>query len=103
MPTRKSARLNKKSAPRIIEDKLLDEESYHGDFEDNDSFDGETLENINQMFEKDLSITMYQPNRFNSWNLTEEKLRLVQQFMKDSGMFYKFATDTSIAYSFHYL
>jgi len=34
---RKSARLNKDSIPLVIETKILDEESYHGDFEDNDN------------------------------------------------------------------
>ena len=66
MPIRKSARLNKESAPWIIEDKLPNEESSHGDLEDNDSSDGETLENVSKTFKNDLSITMYQPNRFNS-------------------------------------
>ena len=42
-PTRKSTRLNKESAPWVIENKLADDESYHGDFGDNDSLDNETL------------------------------------------------------------
>ena len=103
MPTRKSARLNKESAPWIVENKLPDEESYHGDSEDNVSSDGETLEHVSKIFKNDLSLTMYRPNIFNNWNLTKEKLRLVQQFMKDFKMFYKFAKDTSTTYSFHYL
>jgi len=34
---RKSARLNKNSVPLVIEIELSDEESYHGDSEDNDN------------------------------------------------------------------
>jgi len=34
---RKSARLNKNSVPLVVETKLSDEESYHGDSEDNDT------------------------------------------------------------------
>ena len=43
LPTRKSARLNKESGPWVIKNKLPNDESYHGDSEDNDSLDGETL------------------------------------------------------------
>ena len=44
VPTRKSARLNKEKSPWVIENKPPDDESYHGDFKDNDSLDNETLE-----------------------------------------------------------
>ena len=78
VPTRKSTRLNKESDPWIIKNELLNDESYHGDFEDNDSLDGETLENNIQNFENDLQVILYRSQRFNDWNLTKEKLRLVQ-------------------------
>ena len=44
MPIRKSARLIKTSTPFVVKTDFPTDESYHGDFEDNDSLDNETLE-----------------------------------------------------------
>ena len=61
----------------IIETKFLDDESYHGDFEDNDSLEGETLEDIIQNLEDKLQIVLYRLEKSNDLNLIEEKLKLV--------------------------
>ena len=66
MPIRKSARLIKTSTPFVVKTNFSNDESYHGDSEDNDSSDGETLGNVSKTFENDLPISMYQPNKFNS-------------------------------------
>jgi len=119
---RKSARLNKNSVPLVIEIKLLDEESYHGDFEDNDnlseictkiiddeSYHGdsednespkeEVLENINHPLDNECQLTLYHSRKSNDLDLTEEKLRLVQKLIRCPGTFYEFSKDPTIAYS----
>jgi len=106
VPTRKSARLNKESVPWVIENKLLDDESYHGDSEDNDSLDNETLEgeileNLVQPFENKSQLVLYHLIKSNNMNLTENKLRLIQKFIEHSRAFYMFSEDPTIAYSLH--
>ena len=119
---RKSARLNKDSVPLVIETKILDEESYHKDFEDNDnlnktctriiddkSYHGdsednenteeEVLENINNPLDNEWKLTLYHSKKSNDLNLTKEKLRLVQKFIRHLGTFYEFFRDPTIAYS----
>jgi len=106
VPTRKSARLNKESAPWVSKNKLLDDESYHGDSKDNDSLDNETLEgeileNLVQPLENRSQLVLYRLVKSNNMNLTENKLRLIQKFIEHSGAFYKFSKDPTIAYSLH--
>jgi len=119
---RKNARLNKYSVPLIIETKFSDEESYHGDSEDNDnlsetcirivddeSYHGdskdnenpeeEVLENITQPLENEWQLTLYHSEKSNDLNLIEDKLRLVQKFIRCLRTFYRFSRDPIIAYS----
>ena len=119
---RKSARLNKNSVPLVIETKLSDEESYHGDFEDNDnlneaytkiiddeSYHGDSednenpeekfLGNINCPLNNEKQLTLYRSEKYNDLNLTEDKLRLAQRFIRYPGTFYEFSRDLTIANS----
>ena len=47
-PIRKSARLNKTSTPFVVKIDFLDDESYHGDSEDNENLEGEIFGNLVQ-------------------------------------------------------
>ena len=121
---RKSARLNKTSTPLAVEIDFLDDESYHGDFEDNDdprkigieeiddeSYHGdsednknleeEILEDIVQPPENKLQLVLYRSVKSNDMNLSKDKLRLVQEFIRHLEVFYRFTRDSTIAHLLH--
>ena len=79
--------------------RTIDDESYHGDSEDNKNLEEEVLENINHPLDNEWQLTLYHSKKYNDLNLTEEKLRLVQKFIGRLGTFYKFSRDPTIAYS----
>jgi len=121
---KKSARLNKASVPLAIEIDFLYDESYHRDFEDNDDpskigikiiddehYHGdskenenpkeEVLENIVQTLENQLQLVLYCFEKSNDLNLTEDKLRLVQEFITCPRIFYRFTKDPTITHSLY--
>ena len=51
MPIRKSVRLTKISTPFVVKIDFPNDESYHDDSEDNETLEGEILENLAQPFE----------------------------------------------------
>ena len=112
--------MNKNSVPLVIETKLSDEESYHGDSEDNDNLNeaytktideesyhgdsednenpkGEILENIHCPPNSEKQLTLYRSRKTNDLNLNKDKLRLAQRFVRCPGMFYEFARDLTVA------
>ena len=114
--------MNKNSVPLVIETKLSDEESYHGDSEDNDNLneaytkiiddesyhgdsednenlEGEILENIDCPLNNEKQLMLYHSEKTNDLNLTEDKLRLAQRFIRCPGTFYEFSRDLTIANS----
>jgi len=114
--------LNKNSVPLVIETKLLDEESYHGDSEDNDNLneaytkiiddesyhgdseDNENLEeeilgNIDYPLNNEKKLTLYHSKKSNDLNLTKDKLRLAQRFIRCPGTFYEFSRYFTLANS----
>jgi len=114
--------LNKNSVPLVIETKLSDEESYHGDSKDNDnlneayikivdeeSYHGdsednenpeeEILGNIDCPLNSEKQLTLYCSGKTNGLNLNEDKLRLAQRFVRCPRMFYEFSRDLTIANS----
>ena len=119
---RKSARLNKNKVPLVIKTKLSDEESYHGDSEDNDnlneaytktiddeSYHGdskdnenpeeEILGNIDFPLNNEKQLMLYCYEKSNDSNLTEDKLRLAQRFIRCLRTFYEFSRDITISNS----
>ena len=114
--------MNKNSVPLVIETKLsyeesyhgdfkdndnlneaytktLDDESYHGDSEDNENLEEEILENINCPLNNEKQLTLYHSEKSNDLNLTKDKLRLAQRFIRCPRTFYEFSRDLTIANS----
>ena len=79
--------------------KTVDEESYHGDFEDNENPEGEILGDLEYHLNNERQLTLYCSRKTNDLNLNEDKLRLVQRFMRCPGMFYEFFRDLDMANS----
>jgi len=79
--------------------KIIDDESYHGDSEDNENPEEEILENINCLLNNERQLTLYHSKKYNDLNLTEEKLRLAQKFIRCLGTFYEFSRDPTISNS----
>ena len=111
--------MNKNSVPLVIETKLSDEESYHGDSEDNDNLneaytkivdeesyhgdsednenpEGEILRNIDFPLNNEKQLTLYRSEKTNDLNLNEDKLKLAQRFVRCPGIFYEFSRDLTI-------
>lgn len=103
MPIRKSARLTKISTPFVVKTIFLDDECYHGDLEDNETLEGEILENLAQPFKNKSQLVLYHPLRYNNMNLSKDKLRLIQEFIRHFGVFYRFTRDPTIMYSYEFL
>ena len=78
--------------------KIVDDESYHGESEDNENLEEEVLENITHPLENEWQLTLYHFEKSNNLNLTEDKLRLVQKFIRHPRTFYRFSRDPTIAY-----
>jgi len=57
--------------------KIIDDESYHGDSKDNENPKEEVLENIVQPIENQLQLVLYRSKKYNDLNITKDKLRLV--------------------------
>lgn len=112
--------MNKNSVPLAIEAKLSDDESYHGDSEDNDnlnevytkiiddeSYHGDSEDNENPEEEilgnryyplnSEKQLMLYHPEKTNDLNLTDDKLRLAQRFIRCPEIFYEFSRDLTIA------
>ena len=78
--------------------RTIDDESYHGDSEDNENPKKEVLENINHPLDNEWKLTLYHSQKSNDLNLTEEKLRLIQKFIRRPEIFFEFSRDPTIAY-----
>jgi len=79
--------------------KIIDEESYHGDSEDNENLEGEILGNIDCPLNSEKQLTLYCSRKTNDLNLNKDKIRLAQRFVRCLGIFYEFARDLTIANS----
>jgi len=110
--------LNKNSVPLVIKTKLSDEESYHGDSEDNDNLKesytideesyhgdskdnehpkGEIEGNIDYHLNNERQLTLYRSRKTNDLNLNKDKLRLEQKLLRCPRMFYEFSRDLDMA------
>lgn len=121
---KKSARLNKTSTPLAVETNFLDNESYHGDFEDNndprkigideiddeshhgdlkydENLEEEILEDIVRPPKNKLQLFLYHSVKSNDMNLIQDKLSLVQEFIGHHGVFYRLIEDPIIPHSLH--
>ena len=112
--------MNKNSVPLVIKTKLSDEESYHGDSEDNDNLkesytkmvdedsyhgdsednknhEGEILGDLDYHLNNERQLILYRFGKTNDLNLNEDKLRLAQRFVRCPGMFYEFSRELDMA------